>query len=88
VFRALLQRERLSIPWRDLLRALRLLELAGRVHGGRFVDGYSGEQFALPEAIPLLRKAAEADFSDLELDAADPLSLKGQLVPGRVVLES
>ena len=55
VFRAVLQRESLLPPWRDLLRALRRMEDRGEVLGGRFVDGFTGEQFALPEAEKLLR---------------------------------
>ncbi len=46
VFRKLLERESFAPPWRDLVRALRLLELRGEVRGGRFVDGVTGEQFA------------------------------------------
>ncbi len=55
VFRRLLERERIPVPWRDLVRVLRRLELAGDVRGGRFVGGFSGEQYALPEAVALLR---------------------------------
>src|SRR6185436_16933556 len=56
VFRSVLERERLPVPWREIARACRLLELRGDVRGGRFVSGFSGEQFALPEAIPVLRR--------------------------------
>ncbi len=55
VFRALLAREDLVPPWRELLWVLRRLEARGEVRGGRFVDGFSGEQFALPEAVARLR---------------------------------
>ncbi|MCZ6599107.1 MAG: DEAD/DEAH box helicase, partial [Planctomycetota bacterium] len=82
IFRALLLRERQPIPWRDLVRACRTLELRGDLRGGRFVAGFSGEQYALPEAIPFLRKirkrAAHAAFS---ISAADPLNLAGILTP-------
>ena len=43
-------------PWRDLLRVYRRLEARGEIRGGRFVAGFSGEQFALPEAVGLLRE--------------------------------
>jgi ATP-dependent Lhr-like helicase len=59
----LLQREKVPLPWRLLLRALRDLELRGEVRGGRFVTGWSGEQYALPAAVERLRahrRAAQA----------------------------
>jgi ATP-dependent helicase Lhr and Lhr-like helicase len=56
VFRRLLERERLPVPWRDLVRVYRLWELRGEVRGGRFVQRFSGEQYALPEAIELMRR--------------------------------
>ena len=43
-------------PWRDLLRVYRRLEARGEIRGGRFVAGFSGEQFALPDAVGLLRE--------------------------------
>ncbi|MFO1008821.1 MAG: DEAD/DEAH box helicase [Planctomycetota bacterium] len=61
VFRTAVADERWPLPWRDLVRVLRELELAGDVRGGRFVAGHSGEQYALPEAIPLLRAARRAE---------------------------
>ncbi|MHC5209648.1 MAG: DEAD/DEAH box helicase [Planctomycetota bacterium] len=67
VFRRTIERERLPVPWRDLLRAMRAMESRGDVRGGRFVAGFSGEQYALPEAVEALRavrrgrKAAEAE---------------------------
>ncbi|MCH9671974.1 MAG: ATP-dependent DNA helicase, partial [Gammaproteobacteria bacterium] len=57
VFRALLERESAMPPWRELLFELRRLEASGDVRGGRFVTGYSGEQFALPEAVSQLQSA-------------------------------
>ena len=56
VFRKTLERERIAVPWRDIVRALRAMELRGDVRGGRFVAGFSGEQYAFPEAVVLLRK--------------------------------
>ncbi|MGH7731328.1 MAG: Lhr family helicase [Candidatus Eiseniibacteriota bacterium] len=56
VFRRLLERERLPVPWRDLVRLYRHWELRGDVRGGRFVQRFAGEQYALPEAIELMRR--------------------------------
>ncbi|MBX3691529.1 DEAD/DEAH box helicase [Dokdonella sp.] len=71
-------------PWRELVRVYRRLEARGEIRGGRFVHGLSGEQFALPEAIPLLRKArAEPRNGRLVVVAAtDPLNLAGIVTPG------
>jgi ATP-dependent Lhr-like helicase len=84
VFRAVLGRESLLPPWRYLLRYLRRMEDRGEVHGGRFVDGFSGEQFALPEAVGLLRRhAAEpAERQHKVINATDPLNLGGIITPG------
>jgi ATP-dependent Lhr-like helicase len=85
VFWRLLEREAAWLPpWRDLLRVYRRLEARGEVRGGRFVAGFSGEQFALPEAIGMLRevrrKQSDGDF--VSLSGADPLNLVGILTPG------
>lgn len=84
VFRAVIQRESLLPPWRDLLNYLRRMEDRGEVRGGRFVDGFSGEQFALPEALGLLRKPAENDDGRVltVISACDPLNLGGLILPG------
>ena len=86
VFRALLDREN-APPWRDLLREYRRLEARGEVRGGRFVQRHAGEQFALPEAIPLLRSQRKAPSAGEEvcLSACDPLNLLGTLLPGERV---
>ena len=55
VFRKTLAREKLPVPWRDVARACRTLEARGEIRGGRFVAGFDGEQYALPEAVTLLR---------------------------------
>jgi len=55
VFRDAACKETLAPPWRDLLLALRRMEARGEIRGGRFVEAYLGEQFALPEALDLLR---------------------------------
>jgi ATP-dependent Lhr-like helicase len=84
VFRAVLERESLVQPWRHLLRYLRRMEDRGEVYGGRFVDGFSGEQFALPEAIGLLRRhAQQPDHRQLKvINATDPLNLGGFITAG------
>jgi ATP-dependent Lhr-like helicase len=71
-------------PWRDLLRSCRRLEARGEIRGGRFVAGFSGEQYATPEAVGLLRdmRRKEPDGKWLSLSAADPLNLIGILTPG------
>lgn len=89
LLRRLLERERIPVPWRDLVRVLRRLELRGDVRGGRFVAGLSGEQYALPESVEHLRRVrreirARADTAPappLEVAAADPLNLRGILTP-------
>jgi ATP-dependent Lhr-like helicase len=85
VFRDLLARESCLPPWRDLLRALRRLEARGEIRGGRFVSGFVGEQFALPEAVEGLRaeRAARAYPPEVvRIAAADPLNLVGVTSPG------
>ncbi len=84
VFRAVIQREILLPPWRELLSYLRRMEDRGEVRGGRFVDGFSGEQFALPEALGLLRQAMEPDQGAqyTVISACDPLNLGGLITPG------
>ncbi len=86
IFRRLLEREGKLPPWRDLLRVYRRLEARGEIRGGRFVAGFSGEQFALPEAIPLLRKARRTSAGRMvSISAADPLNLVGIITPGERV---
>ena len=84
VFRRILDRERIPIPWRDLVRVYRLWELRGDVRGGRFVQRFSGEQYALPAAIELMRRLRRTNRgagSGLKLSASDPLNLEGVLTP-------
>ncbi|HZU87787.1 MAG TPA: hypothetical protein VE993_00885 [Stellaceae bacterium] len=84
VFWRLIEREGAPLPpWRDLLRVYRRLEARGEVRGGRFVAGFSGEQFALPEAIPLLRAARKKPNAGalVSVSGADPLNLVGILTP-------
>ena len=85
VFWRLLEREADWLPpWRDLLRAYRKLESRGEIRGGRFVAGFSGEQFALPDAIVMLRdvRRRQASGEWLSVSGADPLNLAGILTPG------
>ncbi len=85
VFWRLLEREANWLPaWRDLLHVYRRLEARGELRGGRFVAGFSGEQFALPEAVGLLReiRRRERDETLISVSGADPLNLCGILTPG------
>jgi ATP-dependent Lhr-like helicase len=84
VFRDAVQREGLSLPWRDVLRALRRLEARGLVRGGRFVAGFYGEQYARPEAVDALRRVRRTEKRGeiVRLSAVDPLNLVGILTPG------
>jgi len=87
VFRRTLARERQPLPWRDVARACRTLEARGEIRGGRFVAGFDGEQYALPEAVTLLRTVRRRGDSRplgagrVEVAASDPLNLRGILTP-------
>ncbi|MGE5269396.1 MAG: ATP-dependent DNA helicase, partial [Thiohalocapsa sp.] len=84
VFWRLLEREAAWLPpWRDLLRVYRRLEARGEIRGGRFVAGFAGEQFALPEAIGMLRETRRKPHSGewISVSGADPLNLVGILTP-------
>jgi len=88
VFWRLLEREADWLPsWRELLRTFHRLEARGEIRGGRFVSGLAGEQFALPEAIPLLREVRRRphDGRLVAVCGADPLNLVGTLLPGNKV---
>ncbi|MFQ6019484.1 MAG: helicase-related protein, partial [Dehalococcoidia bacterium] len=84
VFRDLVQRESFAIPWRGVLRALRRQEARGVIRGGRFVAGFLGEQYALPEAVEGLRRVRRQEKSGevVRVNAADPLNLVGIITPG------
>ena len=84
VFRDLLTRENLAVPWREVLWALRRMEARGTICGGRFVHGFSGEQFAHPDAVGLLREVRKRPRTGetVTLSAADPLNLAGIVLPG------
>ncbi len=84
VFRDLMARETLAVPWRDIVWAFRRLEARGLIRGGRFVSGVTGEQFALPAALEALRRVRRLAHSGevISLSATDPLNLVGILIPG------
>jgi ATP-dependent helicase Lhr and Lhr-like helicase len=85
IFWKLLTREANWLPpWRDILMSCRRLEARGEIRGGRFVAGFSGEQYATPEAVGLLREVRRKPHArqDVSLSAADPLNLIGIVTPG------
>ena len=83
VFRDVVARENLSLPWREIVWALRRLEARGRVRGGRFVSGFTGEQFALPEALETLARVRRTPRNGerIRVCGSDPLNLVGILTP-------
>ena len=84
VFRELLTRESIQLPWREVLITLRRLEDRGEIRGGRFVNGFLGEQFAIPVAADSLRasRSQEPAQEVIRIAAADPLNLVGIILPG------
>jgi ATP-dependent Lhr-like helicase len=84
VFRDVVARETIALPWRDIVWALRRMEARGTARGGRFVTGFAGEQFALPEAVDQLREVRRRERSGevIRTSATDPLNLAGILLPG------
>ncbi len=83
--RELVARESFTVPWRDVMRALRRAEARGTLRGGRFVAGFVGEQYALPEAVDALRNVRRRERTGevVRLQACDPLNLVGIVTPGR-----
>jgi len=91
VFRELLSRETRCPPWRLLLQAYRRMEARGEIRGGRFVNGFVGEQYALPDAVESMRtvRRLPADKEPVIVSCTDPLNLVGILTPGpRVPVQS
>jgi ATP-dependent Lhr-like helicase len=88
VFRDLMERERFTLPWRDILRALRRMEARGIVRGGRFVSGFVGEQYALPQAVAALRatRRKARTGEQVYLSAVDPCNLVGIVLPGEKIV--
>jgi ATP-dependent Lhr-like helicase len=87
VFRKLLENETGLPQWRDLLYIYRRMEARGELRGGRFVQGFAGEQFALPEAMQTLRKIRKQprDGALFAIAATDPLNLTGSITAGERV---
>jgi ATP-dependent Lhr-like helicase len=87
VFRDVVARETLALPWREVVWALRRLEARGLVRGGRFVSGFVGEQYALPAAVDALRAIRRTERSGelVRVSGSDPLNLVGIIVPGERV---
>jgi ATP-dependent Lhr-like helicase len=81
VFRKTIDRERVPMPWWRLVRELRTLEARGEVRGGRFVAGFDGEQYALPDAIALLRAVRKRGSAMVEVSVNDPLHYRDTLTP-------
>lgn len=84
VFRDLITREKNVPRWYELLKMYRLLEDRGEIRGGRFIKGFSGEQFALPYAVESLRQSRKEELSEefTSVSAVDPLNLAGIILPG------
>lgn len=84
VVRDVAARESSAVPWREILWAMRRMEARGIVRGGRFVTGFTGEQFALPGAVDALRRTRKLPRRGeiVRLSAVDPLNLVGILTPG------
>ena len=87
VFRDLAIRESVRLPWRDIQWALRRLEDRGLIRGGRFVSGFTGEQYALPEAMEQLAHTRKLPPTGerATVNATDPLNLVGVVVPATAI---
>ena len=79
IFRRVLTKEAMDVPWRELVRVYHRLEARGEIRGGRFVTGMSGEQFALPDAVERLREVRRSAGDDrlITISGADPLNFGG-----------
>jgi ATP-dependent Lhr-like helicase len=84
VYRDLVMRESLAPSWRTLLLIYRRLEARGEIRGGRFLSGFAGEQFALPEAVETARAVRRRPLNSerVVISAVDPLNLTGSVTPG------
>jgi ATP-dependent Lhr-like helicase len=87
LFRSLMEKESFAPPWRVIVRVLRRMELRGQLRGGRFVSQVSGEQYALPETVDILRRIRkQAPKTELvSISAVDPLNLLGIILPGKKI---
>lgn len=90
IFRKVLERENVALPWREIVKTLRRMELKGELRGGRFIAGTSGEQYALPETIEALRKVRKTEKTEdlVAVSAVDPCNLLGIVLPGKKVSNS
>ena len=84
VFKRLLEREGIALPWRVLLRTYHRLEARGEIRGGRFVAGISGEQFALPEAVAMLRAIRRARTGSMDFGFRSPAVIES--APGSLAV--
>ncbi len=84
LFRDLIMREQKTVPWRDIVSYLFRLEARGEIRSGHFVSGFVGPQFALPEALTMLRRHRKSEVSPapITISACDPLNLVGVLFDG------
>jgi ATP-dependent Lhr-like helicase len=82
MFRELIGNESVAPRWGELVRVYRRMEARGEIRYGHFVESVAGEQFALPEVIPLLRAGGEARSDPVRLPATDPINLTGRIVAG------
>jgi ATP-dependent Lhr-like helicase len=82
MFRELIANESAAPRWGELVRIYRRMEARGEIRYGHFVNGVAGEQFALPEAVPLLRAGGESSGDPVELPATDPINLTGRIIAG------
>ncbi len=87
VFKRLLEREGIALPWRVLLRIYHRLEQRGEIRGGRFVGGISGEQFALPEAVGMLRAIRRANTGTMDFGFRSPLGAEDSMTRGMIANE-
>jgi ATP-dependent Lhr-like helicase len=88
LFKDLLTRETTAATWREMLTVLRRKEARGELRGGRFVAGFSGEQYALPQALESLRANRDQStdiLKSIEVSSVDPLNLRGIVLPGEKV---
>ena len=78
ITRAIAIREPLMPPWRTLAAFYRRAEARGEIRGGRFIEPFGGEQFALTEAVESLRRVRRDETHEwIVCSASDPAQLAG-----------
>ncbi len=84
VFYDIVAHEGAALRWREVQWALRRMEDRGQIRGGRFVNGFSGEQFALPAAVEGLKSVRGLDPATrtVVVRGTDPLNVTGVVLPG------